>query len=50
MNHWIFYDAWYALMQKNYEMVEVLKFNDDDMNKTVHANRNLCMGMDKHGN
>ena len=36
-------------MQKNYDMVEVLKLNGDEMNKALHVNRNLCMDMYKFG-
>ena len=36
-------------MQKNYDMVEVLKLNGDDMKKALHVNRNLCMDMYKFG-
>ena len=49
MNRWLRYDAWSALMQKNYDMVEVMKLNGNRMNKALHADMNLCIDMDKLG-
>ena len=36
-------------MQKNYEMVEVLNFNVDEMNKALYVDRNICMDMENIG-
>ena len=49
MKCWICYNAWSALIQKNYDMVEVLKFNVNATNKSLHADRNLCMDMENIG-
>ena len=46
MNRWIRYNAWSALIQKNYDMVEVLEFNGEKTNKELNDYKNPCMNMD----
>ena len=49
MNRYLCHNALSALMHNNYNIVEILKFNGNDMNKALHANKNICMDMENIG-
>ena len=49
MNRYLCHNALSALMHNNYNIVEILKFNGNDMNKALHANKNICMDVENIG-